>query len=383
MAQQYIREADRILLVADINRAISNEGMRAFLEEYSEQLVLDGKLQQIACIATCGDDMDFDAERRKVRAKASRTGSIRDSPTAAGEREDKEFALIRYEDVNRKLKTITSAIMESAEIPDSLATVVDIPVFCVSSLEYQRIVHRNKPGKVFSCPEETGIPAVQVFVRAEGIQFRMTVLHRCCRELMDKLEFVKYSLENTPPTQQDAFKQQVSVLQKEVRSAIQSFRIKMDGEIQQVVDSVKAGTSNAAAKYPMACKKWAPYMYQTFQAIIKNEGRFINRQGKKYDMNRDLADPVFWAVTSIWHSAFNVNIQMRYFSDFERAFNIAFEKFKNGLVSISERLQPAANVVHCKLISSIQACRDEVLESQRAIHQIINDKVHEHSALNS
>lgn len=372
MVQQYISQADRIFLVANIKRAVSNEKILNFLEEHSQQLVLDGKLQQMACIATCSDDMDFDCERRKARVKASRTGTSLDSPRVI---QDKEFALIRNEDVRRKLVTITTDILQIAQIPESQAAMADIPVFCVSSLEYQRILQRGS-GNVFSCSEETGIPAVQSFVRAEGIQMRVTILHRCLRELVDKLEFVQNSLEATPHAQQEAVKQRVSVLQEEVQRAVQSLRVKMDGEIQQVIDSVKAGTSNARANYPQACKKWSEYKHQTLKAILKHRGVFNNRNGKKYDMNMDLADPIFWAMNPIWNSAFNVNIRQRHFSDFEDAFNAAFEIFKTGLVSISERFQPAANVLYSKLKNSIQACKDELNESQRTIHLIIDDQVH-------
>jgi len=149
-----LAEADVVLLVSNIRRAINDKSVKDWVPlSLRQDLIKEGKLGQVAYVATQTDEFH----------RSELVKNLRLAPTATS----LEAALARNAFTRSRLSESFWQGIESDELPvNNPETHFDIPVFTCSAVEYQK--HLGERGEedpsVFVAAEDTQIPLLRAFL---------------------------------------------------------------------------------------------------------------------------------------------------------------------------------------------------------------------------
>jgi hypothetical protein len=192
IVKSYLKDADSVWIVSNIKRAVNDRTAKDMLgESFRRQLLMDGQYGALLFIATQSDVLV--ASEIADNLKLSRSSPVSTLAAARNaftrERIQKDFI--------DGLAEMSAAGGEKVDRA-ALAARFQLPVFCVSSMDFQKLTKvrtRDGPPQVWSRAEETELPALQRFVHEATLRRRTVIVTRhadalstFCRGMEDYLQ---------------------------------------------------------------------------------------------------------------------------------------------------------------------------------------------------
>jgi hypothetical protein len=329
-----IKAAGLILIVSRIQRAVNDRSARSLLSDgFRRQIVMDGRhsSSQLAFVCTQSDvlvrgelagnlKLPENATARecaiqrnlysKTRIQADFVAGLRDVMMAANDADgDMDGA----------------GEMNDAEMERRLED-VKLPVFCVSSIEYQRLAGIMKEqASCFKDVLETGIPAVQDFLYSSTTRTRQAKLQSATDRLVEFLRTLENLLVGAegPANNQDALREihanLFSEMRKETRPLdLAPLRVAFTQVFPAAIATAKTGQSALTAQYS---QKWTPggwrkddkvrkggLHFSTMRALARRSGRYNSPSVGLIDFSEEMCEPLMGTLAPAWERVFSVHL---------------------------------------------------------------------------
>jgi len=276
---------------------------------------MDGQYGQVLFIATQSDVL-------VPSELADNLGMSRDTPVARLAAARNAFTRKRIQaDFIEGLAEMAAAAGDRVD-RDELRQKYSLPVFTVSAVDYQILTGaRTADGEpaVWSEPERTEMPALQRFVREATLRRRTLIVTRHAEALCVFARGMESYLADDGTADgalrrasRAAFDAAVAELRVALRIPQKAFASSLkDAVAGGVGTQLKAGAADAAADCSKTARGWSSRAavapghvgtvgmhWATYKACTRRGGSW------KVDMNAELAEPVFRAVSTQWEKAF-------------------------------------------------------------------------------
>ena len=306
VVKKKLKDADAVWIVSNIVRAVNDKTAKDLLgEQFRRQMLMDGQYGQLAFVATQSDVLE--------RSEAVRSLKLPPDTTL------RECAEARNAYTRRRLRQdFHAGLAEMAEESGDAsfdAASFELPVFCVSSLEYQKLAglrpHDGAP-KVWSDMEQTMVPALVRHVQRMALARRKVITKRRCEAMhafalgaLRLLEQERQLPQATRDAAKSAYEAQAATLSKALRAATVAAGKKVQKAFdEQVAPQLKAGAEAARADAVATTESWGIPVTQggmhwaTYKATCRRHGVW------RINMNEALVEPIFKAVSTHWEKAF-------------------------------------------------------------------------------
>jgi len=305
-----LKDADMIWIVSNINRAVNDKTAKDLLShQFRSQLLMDGSYDRLCFIATQSDVI-----------QASEVRSMLDLPRGASV---SECAAARNQFTRDRLqRDFLDGLIEMAENAgeevdrDELARKYRLPIFTVSSTDYQKLVgirdvDLDGPPQAWSAIESTEIPALRRHVHKSSLGQRKRLVRRQAESLtrfgQALLEFC--DAPNLPTgiagKAKVAFDKTVEALGGQLDRELKGFSATVSTSFRdQVAPQLEAGASQSSREALSTAEKWGAKQSQgglhwaTYKACLRRLGVW------RIEMNEELAEPIFKAVSTGWERVF-------------------------------------------------------------------------------
>jgi len=302
--------------VSNIKRAVNDRTAKDMLGEgFRRQLLMDGQYGQVLFIATQSDVLVPTELADNLRLPHS-------TPVAQLAAARNAFTRTRIQDdFIEGLAEMAQAAGERADRAE-LRRRYCLPVFTVSAIDYQKLTGvRASDGeaKVWSSLEPTEMPALQRFVREATLRRRTLIVTRHAEALCVFARGMESFLSDDGTEDgglrascKAAFDAGLGELRAALRIPQKAFASSLQEAVAgEVGKKLRAGAGEAAKGCSDTARGWyskapAPQgstgtrnlCWSTYKACTRRDGAW------KIDMNAELAEPVFRAVSTQWEKAF-------------------------------------------------------------------------------
>ena len=300
-----LKHADAVWIVSNIVRAVNDKTAKDLLgEQFRRQMLMDGQYGALAFVATQSDVIE--------RSEAIR--SLKLPPTATLS----ECAEARNAYTQRRLKhDFLAGLREMAEQAGDTSfdgSKFALPVFTVSSLEYQKLAGlRPSDGEaqVWSDVEQTMVPSLVRHVQRAALTRRKVLSLRRCEAMRDHVLGILRLLEHEhqlPRATRDAAKAVFDAQAVELNKKLKAAAVAAEGQVQsafdtQVAPQLKLGAESSRQGAVSTTQQWGISVTQgglhwaTYKATTRRHGVF------RTNMNEALVAPIFKAVSTHWEKA--------------------------------------------------------------------------------
>jgi hypothetical protein len=314
----YLKEADAIWIVSNINRAVNDKTAKDMLDHsFRRQLLMDGAYGSLIFVATQSDVIQRSEVVRSM-------GLQRDTDVrgCAQSRCDFTAARIRtdFHDGLEEMGRLAGDAVDRAELEAKFT----MPVFCVSSFEYQKLAGlraHDGPAEVWANVGETQIPALRRHVHRATLAQRAKIVRRECEALIQYgAALVAFTAggDEQPAAQRAAAKRafdaQMARLPGQLEGALGRFDAAVQGSFDAaIVPQLRAGAGSAQGECMEKMRGWGGgwsrsgggggLHWATYKACCRRHGAW------KVDMNEQLAEPVLSGISTNWERVFVSSLQ--------------------------------------------------------------------------
>ncbi|KAJ7168425.1 hypothetical protein C8R46DRAFT_234194 [Mycena filopes] len=352
MANEYLKTADAICLVAGITRAKDDRDIHHHLHKHLSQTIIDGRIQEksilIALTSTDSpiggneitlqhgkqeivDALLQDALRitqdlavlREKKEKKEKSKAKKKVPAALEKIKEQMSELSRQKTIKTKEINRLRAIGRSEIVSELLqdkyrelfrnlsrlspdAHVPPIPIFCVGSRDFMRILQVEDVDDpiIFNEPEETGIPQLRSYFESHGERRNLTeaigIVSSVC-EFLSRTSSTKFSASPMGDLARAALVQEVIA---ELEQRCGNKLNEMVAEIQKVHDAlllvVNKAVSDAEANSPKIFESHTAKKWNQYRAMMRQEGQY-----ETGNLNADLTKNILPSVGRDWNISVN------------------------------------------------------------------------------
>jgi len=310
VVKRRFKEADAVWIVSNIVRAVNDKTAKDLLgEQFRRQLLMDGQFGSLAFIATQSDVIE---RAEALRALALPPGtSLRECARARNAYTARRLAL----DFKAGLREMARDAGEGVAGADRLAAKHSLPVFTVSSVEYQKLRGlrpADGPARVWAELEDTQLPPLIRHVQRQALVRRKALSLRRCEAMRD-FALSLLSLLNhearLPQSVRDAakaaFDEQAATLSGELEQHTKAaearirkaFAEDVAPKLHEGASSAKTAAVETAAKWGISVNEGGLH-WATYKATTRRHGVF------RINMNEQLVEPIFKAVATQWERSF-------------------------------------------------------------------------------
>ena len=312
MVAQYLKQADAIWIVSNINRAVNDKTAKDMLNHrFRQQLLMDGNYGQIVFIATQSDILQ--------RSEVIHTLGLSHESTLT------ECAVARCNYIEHRMQSdfidgLVEMSRASGETPDrkALERRFCLPVFCVSAIEHQKLSGvrtADGPSIVWKNADATQIPALRSHVQRATLLARSYIVRQQVKSLINygtsMLAFCQIDRAMQPKEHvalANIFEQLHTPLRQKLQQLLQNFDIELSKKFdQKIKPRLTNGAVDAGKKCVMTSQQWSMSWtrngggglhWGTYKACCRREGTW------RINMNEELASPILASVGSAWESVF-------------------------------------------------------------------------------
>ncbi|KAJ7204338.1 hypothetical protein GGX14DRAFT_460067 [Mycena pura] len=357
MANDYLKTADSICLVAGITRAKDDREIHSHLQNHLRQIILDGRVRErsIALILTGSDasigSNEFtlpEAEQAKVDALKKDAIKLAEEVKVLTEKiqrkeksttRSKNSSLQRYQDQitqkrlakdtkirekNRllalgRVKIVEQAIQDKySHIYRDLSSQEDqivpsIPIFCLGSRDYLCLTNIEPDSPVtFFDPEETGIPSLNRHLGMDGERRTLTeanwVLSKFCEFMARASQLSAKSAGDDKGTKEDAARKMDAVI-----SNLEACCFEKLDRLVSTIGTVYDKLQKVVEKAVKEAEKQSPRIFESHENKKWNQYKAMMRQDGQYEggsLNADLTETVLPEVQRPWNEAVNGQVPL-------------------------------------------------------------------------
>jgi hypothetical protein len=310
VTREFLRTSPFVWVVFQMVRGLTEDIKRILREEkLLRTLVLSGSYSSLSLIGTKADDVDADVSEQ------------------LGLSEDctQEDLIRAYRD-----KTVTEARLQLEQMVLDLASHSDegptlermvqmarhVQVHTTSARAYNKIkgVGRLKKDYGLADERDTGIPDVHEHLKEIGKTAGSASSAEMATNQLDKLKdeitFFFRAKEKAPtpeveqarsklPQERDRFSQRIKEIQSRADDQLKGYRERFLEKMDPLFETSVQGVQRVA-------EGWQGIHWATLRAIVHRNGFFKNYQGRSFDLNEDLAEPLLQQLPVSWE---------RYFTD--------------------------------------------------------------------
>ncbi|XP_041375895.1 uncharacterized protein LOC121388573 [Gigantopelta aegis] len=399
IAGEYLKDSSHVWVVATIQRAVDNSIAKQLLgKHFRRQLYMDGQYGSLAFICTQIDvitpseikkanimtpeeECEFiklDLEKKELLQQCK---ELKSQP----QNTERKLEILEFEERMKNIDKAISALAAKArnefstkrikhdfraglreleqkagepeqdeeddeleefgnsddqkEEEESTTTDGDLSVFCVSAAEYMKLKEfldsTDGLAKVFSKPDETGIPKLRDFVQKMAVDNRKTVMKEITEETCNLFLDLQDYLAILNPAARPGSEQIVSVVNKhvkEVDTEVKAIATKLSTDIsetfkKEIFPNLVEGVCNGKRDALEISEKWRSlHKCATYKATVGHHGTYSSRVAGAVTFNEDLAAPVLDSIASQWTKVFN-DLLWQHFDNVKEAMLDAIHKF--------------------------------------------------------
>ncbi|KAG2445202.1 hypothetical protein HYH02_008670 [Chlamydomonas schloesseri] len=228
---------------------------------------------------------------------------------------------------------ITEMLQQSGDRAEAAAALdvnaIDLPVFCVSSREAQKlegIVRRDRKASVFSKLADTQLPKLRQHVTRTADSARLCAQRRLAQDVYAALDSVGRTLLSQRP---DGTPDVSAAVQRSVGRSLAALPKRLDAYLKAKVScmaetfvssglapQLQAGSALAVERAPAAAKKFdlkpcEPTLrmgWSTFRAALRRDGVFNSGAAGQINWNGALVQPLMDRITATWARLFQTEL---------------------------------------------------------------------------
>ncbi|KAJ7103210.1 hypothetical protein B0H15DRAFT_811413 [Mycena belliarum] len=356
VANEYLKSADSVFLVANIVRAKDDRDIHTYLQKHLSQIIVDGRVRQktISLILTGADNPIGvnectleDAEQAKVDALTKASHKLGDEIKDLMSRRDKkqkskakkkEAAILQYQEqisqkkqqkdaknkqrnrllahgrcriVSRALRDRYTDLYCGMMPPGEPAP--HIPIFCLGSRDYLCLknIDLNDPMTFFD-PEETGIPRLKRHLEADGERRSLT---NAVAVVTSFFEYISRACQIRTKTAGDDGTHEIHDTLEQLEQRCEDRLVKTIARINtaygELRGHVRTAIGEAEIKSPQVFAGHAKRMkWNQYRAMMRLQGQYEGG-----NLNTDLVASILPTISKEWNLAVNVRIPL-FLSDF-------------------------------------------------------------------
>ncbi|XP_021368917.1 uncharacterized protein LOC110460370 isoform X2 [Mizuhopecten yessoensis] len=206
-------------------------------------------------------------------------------------------------------------------------TAENLKVFCVSSMEYQKmknLLTNDGPPNVFSSTEETQIPVLRRYIHELTSVRRQQHVDRLIRTLgqfvFDIQSYIMADGTTCKGTRRDA-KSAVEENSKELQEKFEPVLARLSHEIEQtffnsIETKMADGTASAMSSANDTASKWGAKQnkevkadgglhWKTYQCAVRRQGVYNSKTFGNIDFNEQLSEPMYRCISVCWDKVFS------------------------------------------------------------------------------
>jgi hypothetical protein len=283
-------------------------------ESFFRELLMDGKADRLAFVATKADTLKPDKARREFKLAAE--APVREVLDTRKK--------VVYDGLVKVLRDLSARMARDAEEDEQaglrLAERLAQPMlFTVSGQAFLEMAAGGE-SNLFEEIGQTELPALQSHVEQIGAEFG---LERHVRQLRRQVFLILEKVETELQGQQVQIEQQKALSDRqreEVRAAADaalgflegqvgecqgSYREALRGSQKLLAERFRRGFERGRREVERAVSGWEGIASRTLGAICRNRGRFISSTRGLLDLPQQLAEPVLNTVAMEWHEFFS------------------------------------------------------------------------------
>ncbi|XP_060079931.1 serine-rich adhesin for platelets-like [Ylistrum balloti] len=394
--RQVVQDKEESLKVIQREKTDKERGMdQATRESLEIDKKIDIKRKEIAVICANARNeyskstikRDFKAGLREMKRKAGLTNADEDDEM---EDEDQDYNS-DYDD---------DEMSQTAE---------NLRVFCVSSMEYQKmknLLPNDGPANIFSTTEDTQIPKLRRYIHEVTASRRQQYVDRLIRTLgqfvFDVQNYIMADGTTCKGTRRDAkstveenckdlegkFEPVLSHLSQDIEEIFcNSIETKMTDGVNSAISSANETVSKWGAKQNKERKSDGGLHWKTYQCVVNRHGVFNSKTYGPINFNEQLSEPMYRCISVCWDKVFS-GLLWRTLEDCESLLLITLTVFVRELCEKLQTLEVQRNqtdrvstqLCHStkdKLAEMLANLKELVLSRQRDINRIITPAVQE------
>ncbi|KAJ7109843.1 Dynamin family-domain-containing protein [Mycena epipterygia] len=343
-ANEYIKHADGVILVADAKRAQDDRDTLSYLRHTLTQIVIDGRsVENFLVLAATGTDVSIGPNEIKLenhdQLKCDQlTKEIKDlrrsihppkklntksKQQQKQQREVEDRIREREREMLFLLATVRTARVRTAIqdffrqihadlTPDSVNGTPKLPIFCVGSQDYLSLKSGIRTPSVFFDEAATEIPQLKTHLQTAGERRRIVSATRLLDQAYNLSEDIHlYFSEGRHPgrLQPENKNKAVSLiadLEKiNVEEAEDAFDA-IEDELGRVSGDLEKAVKKAADNCPRIMKEFGSKIHwNTYKATMRFNGVYYS-----YDLNRNFTRDILPAIQGSWNGGINHKIPL-------------------------------------------------------------------------
>lgn len=262
VVKKKLKEADAVWIVSNIVRAVNDKTAKSLLgENFRRQLLMDGQFGSLAFIATQSDVIQRPEAIRSLHLPEE--SSLRQCARARNAYTAQRLAA----DFKAGLREMARDAGEGGGDADALADKHRLPIFTVSSFEYQQLIglypHDGRT-RVWKDAEDTMLPALIRHVQRQALVRRKVLSTRRCEAMNDFATSVLSLLQHETrlaPAVRDAARAAFEAKASELTQALGAHSAKAEAAIgkafrDDVAPRLKEGAAQAKADALAKAQEW-------------------------------------------------------------------------------------------------------------------------------
>jgi hypothetical protein len=267
-------------------------------ESFRRQLYLDGQYGQIVFVATKADNI-IPSEARST-FHLERTATKRECAMKRSEHVKQSIVI----DFQAGLKDLASQF----ELSGSSHPSFELPVVCVSSMQYQMIEglrESDDEKPLFRSTDETGIPELQCLILERALESRREKYEVFSKCLKSNFQSIEHALQREAHSNEhEEHLRKVSASISDIlRQSFSSLDSNLKSRFDGIRSIVEIGIGAAATQVEGKAAIWERENHQTLKAAIVRSGAYND-----LDLNEGLAGPILNIVADRWRSEFHDHI---------------------------------------------------------------------------
>jgi hypothetical protein len=315
---EYLKTANGIIIVADITRAISNKTAKKLIgEKFRRQLILDGQHRNLIFVATKTDVLNAGEARITLKLPPKAT--------------KRECALSRNNHVVQAIsKDFNEGMEEFRKSSTTKELSVELPVICVSSLQYQLMENLRDCDEeviIYKDKAETGIPQLQTLILRRALQCQKDTYSEILKTVRSIFRGIESALgqEGYSKEREDLLDKVSEEVDSNLKVTISTINSSLKTRFECIENKVNLGVRDAKKSVEGKAAKWIQTNHQTFRAALVRDGEY-----SKFDINDSLCESILAFIAEDWDDEFNNTLPADIKQTLEQGVEQVFKNFASG-----------------------------------------------------
>lgn len=357
VTRSFLRDAPFIWIAFNTKRGMTKDIHELLVkQDLLRQFLMHGKHDAVTFIGTHADDFDPEQaiDEFSLDADASNAEIIR-------ERSRRVVKQVRadLEDISTELAHVANAKFDDLERLKH--TLAQTKVFVVSTRAYMQLQKISQGRKDYGIErvDDSGVPAVVRHIsevcRKQDRRAQHEAIERRFSFVVEEVRGFFFARISQIELQQGALRQKAEAL----KTRLAGPRITLTTETERIRDqaslrfksrresfetSIKLAADRARHGLEDRFDRWSSMHHMTLRACLVRDGEFSSSNGKQYDFNKDIAQPLLESIPFTWDDFFGQHL-------------------RESLTEVREQLKARAEVFLERLKS--EASQSEVFDVER------------------